>query len=246
MGKILLGNLNISKILSGNNEVKKVYLGANKIYEKSNGITDLTGYTWVANNSVDTSNEGTYNINFTCNGVSHSALGYGDFGGDEDVAYDNYNVYTTGQWVNETYKTIQITGGTDATNAQLIAWLQANGTLTETPQPTGYSITVQGVTTVTGNSNIATQIIIDGFRCAVTPDGITTNIPHTYTGVTSFNVSPDIYDCAVKFVSGTGTYKKGTAQEQMIYSGQIIEHSSTDILITPTSDLVIELGYLLD
>lgn len=43
-----------------------------------------------------------------------------------------YNGYSRQFWISDTYKTIQITGGADATNTTLIEWLQANGTLTKT------------------------------------------------------------------------------------------------------------------
>jgi hypothetical protein len=38
-------------------------------------------------------------------------------------------VGTSATWTNENYKTIKITGGTDATNTTLISWLYANATL---------------------------------------------------------------------------------------------------------------------
>lgn len=39
-------------------------------------------------------------------------------------------------WTNEAYRTIEITGGTDATNANLISWLQANATQITEPSNT--------------------------------------------------------------------------------------------------------------
>ena len=50
----------------------------------------------------------------------------------------NYiRVYEMGVlWTNEAYRTIEITGGTDATNTNLINWLQENATQIIEPQPT--------------------------------------------------------------------------------------------------------------
>lgn len=61
-----------------------------------------------------------------------STLDYADAVPNGLTAY-NWDVseFSVG-WQDPLAKTIVITGGTDATNADLIEWLQANGTLTET------------------------------------------------------------------------------------------------------------------
>lgn len=116
------------------------------------GITDLTGYTWVGNSSLSniapsgtdiTSKDGmaeNYAINFTCNNVSYTYFNvldrdyspYGYFYSNEALnSDDGTTVVYTESWISDNFKTIQIIGGTDATNSNLIAWLQNNGTLTQ-------------------------------------------------------------------------------------------------------------------
>lgn len=105
-------------------------------------VSDLTGTTWVLNDDI--SGTGGFNayVNFTSNNTN-----YDYFDAvlliDDDVLWYMNNALDTGDevysgyeggWQNEAYKTITITGGTDATNATLIAWLEANGTLT-VPKP---------------------------------------------------------------------------------------------------------------
>lgn len=104
-------------------------------------ITDLTGYTWVGNNTLTpTSSDKNYSINFNSNNQNFIHLVF--YRPVFDVSYftqdtqtGSVSVYnaTTGEgWVNSLYKTINILGGDDANNAELITWLQANGTLTKT------------------------------------------------------------------------------------------------------------------
>lgn len=116
-------------------------------------VSDLTGYTWVGNNSLNLSN-GNYALEFTSNGIPFTFL---IIVGDSSipspyglgVTYQG-NVYTERAysnngnqyvWVSEAYKTIEITGGTSVTNSTLIAWLEANGTLTP-PVVTAGSISI--------------------------------------------------------------------------------------------------------
>ena len=96
---------------------------------------DLTGTTWVFNNQVDGVNiYHSFQINFT-DGNSHSwsylATNYDSKteniyymdGKDDTVVYEPLN-----GWVSTGYKTISITGGTDASNPALVAWLLTNAT----------------------------------------------------------------------------------------------------------------------
>lgn len=124
-------------------------------------ITDLTGYTWVGNSSLSniapsgtdiTSKDGmseNYAINFTCNNVSYTYFNvldrdyspYGYFYSNEALNGDNGTtlVYTE-SWISDSFKTIQIIGGTDATNSNLIAWLQNNGTLTQSAPSSNFEM----------------------------------------------------------------------------------------------------------
>lgn len=87
-------------------------------------ISDLTGTIWVFNDYPDLSSA-TYYINFSSNENNYSYLQIGS----ERIFYENTRVYLDGEgWENEAYRTIIITGGTDATNSTLIAWLESNAT----------------------------------------------------------------------------------------------------------------------
>ena len=113
-----------------------------KVYEEitdPSQITNLIGCTWVGNNSINYQNiGGPYNINFTSNNTEFVQIIYvNDWTGPhlEYVKSDNTKVTVfpqnswTSAWTDEAYRTIQITGGTDVTNASLISWLGNNGAL---------------------------------------------------------------------------------------------------------------------
>lgn len=112
-------------------------------------VTDLTGTTWLLNSSLDLSIKTAYGINFVSNGSNYIYFAIGRSPNPrEPIAYSlayyttYYNsrtVYSAygGDWVDEVYRTIEITGGTDATNSTLIAWLQANAVQQVEPEPTG-------------------------------------------------------------------------------------------------------------
>ncbi|MBO7732416.1 MAG: hypothetical protein J6S67_07680, partial [Methanobrevibacter sp.] len=109
-------------------------------------ISDLTNTTWVFNNALTAlASEDwiEFNINFVSNSTSYNSLGLDD---DQQevmkyVYYDNaletvtaYQPSGAGYtWTNDAYKTITITGGTDAVSSSakfttLLSWLEANAT----------------------------------------------------------------------------------------------------------------------
>lgn len=111
-------------------------------------VTDLTGYTWIANDTITTANStGDYFINFTSNDTNfigliisnwkEEVMGFGENilmykiepYNEIQVCSGTIGTPTASNWTNDAYKTIIITGGDDVTNPDLIAWLQANGTL---------------------------------------------------------------------------------------------------------------------
>ena len=124
-------------------------------------ISDLTGYTWVGNNdggiTVDLpETENGYQINFTSNNTTFSSINSWLARGR--ILYGADIVYSGGSWANQAYRTIEITGGTDATNSTLISWLEANGTLTSpspTPSSNKISIGNLNIENITlGNANV--------------------------------------------------------------------------------------------
>lgn len=102
-------------------------------------ISDLTGTTWVIH---DTPQQDSlleleeYSINFVSNESNYTLLRLtNDFTEDVDIEYNSTKVWNgwtaspnAGSWTNAAYKIINITGGIDATNADLITWLEDNAT----------------------------------------------------------------------------------------------------------------------
>ncbi len=89
------------------------------------GLTDLTGTTWYFNSTLDTPGAPfNYAVNFTSNSTDYTAI---QWLGTGSIYYGTNGVYSfTLGWKAEAYRTIEITGGTDAANANLIAWVKAN------------------------------------------------------------------------------------------------------------------------
>ena len=98
-------------------------------------ITDLTGTKWEFNETITYDGPLVmFTILFDSDGKSFNGLTidpddpfvngifYSRTGGDTEV-YNEAN-----GWAKQSYRTIEITGGTDATNADLIDWLQSNAT----------------------------------------------------------------------------------------------------------------------
>ena len=101
-----------------------------KVEQVTNYTITLASSSWNFNSQINTdalSSGKTYNINFTSGGNSYVGLKKGslifiDANSVETVAYNGST------WASEDYKTIEITGGTDATLAELITWVNANAT----------------------------------------------------------------------------------------------------------------------
>ena len=92
------------------------------------GTAGLVGTTWYFNSSLTLPSGGvSYSIDFTSNSADYTQLNLLSYvmtyAGDSRV-----NAYMMGSWQNAAYRTVTFTGGTDATNADLIAWIQANAT----------------------------------------------------------------------------------------------------------------------
>lgn len=103
-------------------------------------VSDLTGTTWEFNITISNYDSGVYNINFSSNEQQFTYIQYTDIGTDGAIYYNSTRVYVNEfppySWIDGAYRTITITGGTDATNATLIAWLENNATLINGGEPT--------------------------------------------------------------------------------------------------------------
>lgn len=113
--------------------------GALYVLEEEAVTEDELAGTWVfGSNLVETyspSSHGTYNVNFSCNGVSYTSLRIDNQGMGVDMYYGTTKVasgsdYDYGKFTSDNYKTIVITSNlADVTNGDaLLTWLQANAT----------------------------------------------------------------------------------------------------------------------
>lgn len=137
-------------------------------------ITDLTGYTWVGNETVNVNivNYQIYSINFTSNQTSFTYFVYEDIGlpkhPDIYIRYEESDEATavlamsSGGWISDVYRTIQITGGTDATNPDLIAWFEDNGTLTKSGGSNIISIKYNSTEIYSGEETTPVNITYNG------------------------------------------------------------------------------------
>lgn len=107
-----------------------------------NTVTDLTNTKWLFKDdgqitigTVDVS----YNINFKSNNIDYSSIRIAGIAGKPESelvllyygvtsAYRINKKITSNVWIDQSYRTIEITGGTDATNRELINWLEYNAT----------------------------------------------------------------------------------------------------------------------
>lgn len=123
--------------------------------------TDLTGTTWnVPAGWSATSSYGKFSLDYVYDGINLLELNIGyeiDFGEAEARVSAKSNTVMLsgyGNVVSSMPFTVQITGGTDATNLRLITWLRQNGELTSHTLPEhgktfakGYTVTINNDTT---------------------------------------------------------------------------------------------------
>ena len=143
-------------------------------------VTDLTGTTWVLNDTITFSSSlGLSNItsfNFTSNNASFYGF-YFDFNsdGDNSLGYRTNQEYAFNEIYDyrgnivsgkEAYKTIAITGGTDATNSALISWFETNAVQqSTTPRKSIDLTTLPGWSSLSSGSHSITIVAkADGYR----------------------------------------------------------------------------------
>lgn len=133
-------------------------------------VADLTGTTWLINSSYsDPSSTIWKSINFTSNSTAFNAITiYDDMDNEQTIAYRGAEEYPTivysRGWTNEAYRTIVITGGTDATDATLIAWLEANAEQ-ETPSVPDVVISYNNIGIATMSESGTKTLETEGTFC---------------------------------------------------------------------------------
>lgn len=116
-------------------------------------LTRLTNTSWqldVSPNSFPRIGMDGYALNFESNGASFNKLAFwlGTFNIPE-VYYGDLNVYRQPNWQDEAYRTIDITGGDDADDPDLIQWLENFATQIANPvRDIDYLVPGSEITTV--------------------------------------------------------------------------------------------------
>ena len=150
-------------------------------------VTDLTGTKWVFNDSYPYGSIQSIarSVNFNSNNNSFVELGveknnadeatYIQYYTDNDVilVYDSTGYAISNHWLDQAYRTIEITGGTDATNADLIAWLEANATQIIEPTGNEYTLT-QNLTNLTSGNITLTITADEGYSLPAQADIVVT------------------------------------------------------------------------
>lgn len=94
-------------------------------------MTNLTGTKWLINENPNCSSSSVkqYSINFYWSDDKTRTFTNFSVGGNSIIQFlapTLFIAYKQGTWYNTTTRTIEILGGTDATNSNLINWMQAN------------------------------------------------------------------------------------------------------------------------
>lgn len=143
--------------------------------------TDLSNTKWLFNESPSTYPETStrYNpLNFSAsNGNIYTSIRFNPLVG---IFFGSTQVYdvSTDEWIDEAYRTIEISGGTAATNADLIALMQANAV----QQMPDISVVYKGSTIAKMSSSGTKTLLTSGKYCE---DNITIEYTKSGGGVSS-------------------------------------------------------------
>ena len=113
-------------------------------------VSDLTGTTWLLNSSVTIEQQNDYSVNCTYSDYVFNSINFKYYSSDGKVwkgiqlgnSYDLIPITAEANPISYSGNLpLTITGGTDVTNATLIAWLEANAT----QALSGYTITIDSI-----------------------------------------------------------------------------------------------------
>ena len=92
-------------------------------------LTTLAGTKWYFNETLTTSSNRDYEVEFDSGIGSHDFFCF--YYSSQELYYDDRDsvlIYRAGTWTNQAYRTITFTGGYDITNEGFISWLESNAT----------------------------------------------------------------------------------------------------------------------
>ena len=182
-------------------------------------LSDLTGTSWEFNISLNVPNyfDGSpFYINFLSNETTYNRIRFELLMSTSMYYGISTNVYSN-NWLNQAYRIISITGGTDATNSILISWLQANATQQQsTTQLTTPTITKSSYNTISWTA------ISNASNYAIYKD----NVQLTTTNSTSYTAT------------ALGSYQVKALGDNINYSDSNLSNTitlSASQLSTPTN-----------
>lgn len=207
-------------------------------------ITDLTGTKWLFDDALSGGiTAQSFNINFTSNSNSYQCISLDDDYQDHMVTMMYYTqpndsgqfVYayfdggSGGEWYNNAYKIIEITDGTDVTNASLISWIDANAEQVLPPLSIDLSTLSGWADVTTGSHTLQIRAKAVGYRTSELSTAV------------SFTKAPSGYSVTVQ-----GDLNYGG--EIVFYDGQNDEgallYDTTAYVPTFDQELTITSGYL--
>ncbi len=239
-----------------------VLVGNTNKVNVAKAITDLTGYTWIGNSSINYQNiGGPYNITFTSNNTEFVQIRYvNNWEGThlEYVKSDNSKVNVFPQsswsstWADEAYKTIQITGGEDVTNSSLISWLGENGTLTAPAGSVSVSLnknsssievgsTEQLIATVSPDSVSDKSVSWSSSNEAiatVSSAGLVTGVAAGSATITATSNSDNTKTDSCEF-----TVTSGSGEDEVLYTKIVVTDPSWNLTTIKINSFEYEEGY---
>lgn len=203
-------------------------------------ITDLSGTTWILNDPLywDWS---TVNINFTSNGQNFTSISSADTyinslyyvnrDGQVLAYYVNADALPDGEfyWTNQSYRTISILSGTDATNVSFISYLAS--VATQVGGSSGYDVTLeQGSNSLDFSlfavGEVLYQINETGYNVPIYTNA--TPLPYTIEEVES-----------IQFINNSTDYRLLVYQDASTYYS--IEPGNSSLLYSITADRTYDL-----
>ena len=217
--KLSIGTSKMRGGYIGTQEIDKIYVGEHLEYIKSPYV-----YEWILNDTIDITNDFSFNVSFMCDGEEYDNL---TAGARDTYRALEYNINNTGifayntlnnTWVSTKYKTIYFK---EKPSGDLLTWLTANGTKR-------YDIISAGTYKFKDNPDLT------GIDMSETISYKFTLYGETYSGIVMNIYSNMIYykTSTTTMQAYTGTSWQSTASTITIETEQNVTHEFYDWAIT--------------
>lgn len=162
----------ISKVIELLDSISEKETDLNVNIVNSEGVTvrSLRDTTWKLNENINVEQDlNEINLSFTSNGVSYSRINLFEDAENDIVvvSYDETEVYTeqqnVGNWINDLNRNINITGGNDVDNINVIAWIENNAIIVEKPiDVIRYTLSLSGnILMLTSSDGIISKVTLN-------------------------------------------------------------------------------------